>query len=259
MPTDHQWRLAYGFPEYTVAGSPEVPQYPAVNVKSVTVPSLLYEGGGVGTRLLVDLGADPPPLTAWYLNATTISSVELAHSPDDLNWTVVTPDFAVGRDRRVGRRHGMLELAAPLTKRYWRFLVEALDGPVTQLGALLPVPSTSITVLAQNPGPFKYTRAQAATTTGLLGGGEVTNEDGDPFLVFSLDGSVWERREAIGWSVDQLFDVLNGAGMGPILIWQNDGDPTHAYLCRRTDVQGLEVLERWAFGSVEPRFAECIA
>jgi hypothetical protein len=232
------FRYSTSFRLYIVTSvTSQAADYPAENLRTLLYPLRTWRSTALGTQdIILDLGA-PVILTAYMLGTANFPLVTVAISSSPTFASDVTTRFnavSVPSDARVGRRKVYLDDAGNgLAKQYVRIRPSGTpDGGATyyELGVIaLPDPVVQMT---EGPYPYRYTRKQAASRVAFRDGGEDVAERGRVHLEMVLAAEDWRQSAAVQGELSTLLD----AGMvGPILLYENQGDASKVYVCRRVE------------------------
>lgn len=188
--------VAPRFLPYTVTATSEATGHPATALTRLGTPFRTWRSTGVGASqdLVCDLGV-AQPLSGVFLEHANVSAAALAASLDGVSWTSLGT-VAIGRDRRIGRRHTYAALTT-FSHRYLKVTLAPADrdsgATYLELGTLaLCYPTT---VLQGVRRPLRWIRREALEELALAGGGVEVIGAGQPYLEATL--SMLERTGTV--------------------------------------------------------------
>ncbi len=228
------YRIGLGFTPYTVQASSEHPEHPATFVTALRHPHRTWwsEIDDTTPSLTIDQGGTAA-IAALHLDAANFTSALLETSPDGSAWTsygTLTVPVNAQLDDAIWPRRNVCASLTSVSSRYLRLHPSGLVAGALQfeLGVIALVPTLTPLVVNFNEGGG-WTRFEKMTRVPYENDGSEDHLDGRPRMTVLFNGP-WPIA-----SRDTLRAILAVGKGRPFFIDENDGDPTQAYIVKRTN------------------------
>lgn len=242
MASRYIWSATFRSYTATAVGSTAVAEHPASAVGRYTLPSETWRGVGGFLRLALPT---PQVVKAVFLNNLNFSVASLTIGSDSYNSVSVPIDGRVDRRKvwipTLGSGSGSLGNQVDI------FPIQA-GTPYHELGAVVLV--GDYTELPENPEPpLRYTRRQGVSQKRFPSRRLEQNTEGSAHLEYAFGAAFWRNNIML----THLHAILN-VGYAPLVIYENAGDTSQAYLVQR--VEDTEIARDPVLAAANFRFEE---
>lgn len=230
-------KIGYNFVDYTIEEyATQDTLRVAINLYEYDSITKAYWTADVTDEFItLDLSATPPTLVAVFIDAVNFSQAVIKGKNTNVDWG--TPDFtsgtvAISTDPTVDRKKLFFEPSSTFNYRYLRIEPASVDSgdSVFKIGRIVCL-DTVYTFLHNPTWDYEKSAPLAIVVNEFKSGGfEVIKQGNHKVAKIEVDFSVPSATESTLWTLSNLDRSQR------VILFENEGDTSKAYMCRRMDV-----------------------